>query len=445
MPTRLTPRHQLPYYLLCVDESGAERREEDGTMLSERIVKAVGASDPKVTDVFVMSHGWKGDVPAAIEQYDRWIDAMADCTEDRARARVVRPGFTPLLVGFHWPSLPFGEDAMGGNAFDTAAGAGEDAFVETWAGRVADTPAARAALRTLFKAALDDMEPERLSATVVAAYQILDREAGLGAGGPAAAPEADRAGFDPQQLYLDSLDNEASFGDGLLGGLLAPLRQLSFWKMKKRARICGETGGHRLVTAIRKAGDDAGRTDLRIHLMGHSFGCIVVSSMLRGTDARPPLRVSSALLVQGAMSLWSFAKQLPTDESATGWFWPVLDRSRIGGPLVVTTSRFDRAVGSLYPLAAGAAGQVAYKTPVIELPTYGALGALGACGEGVQAEPRALALGDVTSDYKLAPGHVYNVNGDAVIRSGGGLSGAHSDIAHAEIGHLFWNVVFAAP
>ena len=177
-------------------------------------------------------------------------------------------------------------EQMGGNAFDTSAGTGEDAFVDTWGERIADTPAARAALRTLFAAALDDLEPERLSTPVVAAYQTLNREAELGTGGPAAAPEADRAGFDPQQLYLDSLDAEASFGGGLVGGLLAPLRQLSFWKMKKRARTCGETGGHRLIAAIRASGGD----DMRIHLMGHSFGCIVVASMLRSAEAAHPLQ-----------------------------------------------------------------------------------------------------------------------------------------------------------
>ena len=26
-----------------------------------------------ITDVFLMSHGWKGDVPSAREQYGRWI------------------------------------------------------------------------------------------------------------------------------------------------------------------------------------------------------------------------------------------------------------------------------------------------------------------------------------------------------------------------------------
>src|SRR5262249_38525573 len=158
-----------------------------------------------------------------------------------------------LLVGFHWPSLPFGDDQMGGNAFDTTAGAGADAFVEVWADRIADTPAARAALRTLFAAALENLEPDPLNAAVIGADQTLDCEAGLGAGGLSGGPETDRARFDPQQLYLDALEAEASFGGGLLGGLLSPLRQLSFWAMKKRARICGETGGHRLVAAIRAA------------------------------------------------------------------------------------------------------------------------------------------------------------------------------------------------
>ena len=34
------------------------------------------ASEP-YTDVFLISHGWMGDVPAAVGQYDRWIGAMA--------------------------------------------------------------------------------------------------------------------------------------------------------------------------------------------------------------------------------------------------------------------------------------------------------------------------------------------------------------------------------
>jgi hypothetical protein len=442
MPTRLTPTHQLPYFLLCVDKDGTERREEDGSLLSERILATVKDATPRITDVFVMSHGWKGDVPAAIDQYNRWIDAMAGCTDDRARIRAARPDFTPLLIGFHWPSLPFGEDEMGGNAFSTTStGEGADAFIDTWADRIADTPAARAALRTLFDAALDDLEPERLSAEVVLAYQTLDKEAGLAQGAPNAAPGADRASFDPQQLYLDSVDGEASFAGGVMGALLSPLRQLSFWQMKKRAREVGESGGHALLQSLRAAGGPS----LRIHLMGHSFGCIVVSSMLRGTDLSHTLTVSSTILIQGALSLWSFARQLPNDERAAGWFRPVIDSARVTGPLVITTSKFDSAVGKLYPVAAGAAGQVAFDPRRDEFPTYGALGTFGAQGSGTGAHVLEMQPGNVATPIPLQRGTIYNVVSDAVIKTGGGASGAHSDIDHPEVGHIFWSAVLAAP
>ena len=45
--------------------------------------------------------------------------------------------------------------------------------------------------------------------------------------------------------------------------------------MKKRGRICGETGGHHRIDWFRAAVGD----DIHIHLMGHSFGCIVVASI----------------------------------------------------------------------------------------------------------------------------------------------------------------------
>ena len=93
--------------------------------------------------------------------------------------------------------------------------------------------------------------------------------------------------------------------------------------------------------------------------MGHSFGCIVVSSMLRGADATCA-KASSALLVQGAMSLWSYAEDLPGKAGTPGYFRPLVESRSVTGPIVVTTSKFDSAVGTLYPLAAGAARQVAF-------------------------------------------------------------------------------------
>ena len=73
--------------------------------------------------------------------------------------------------------------------------------------------------------------------------------------------------------------------------------------MKKRARSIGESGMHGFVADLMTAAPDA-----RIHLMGHSFGCIVVSSIVGGPEARHalPRQVDSVALIQGAVSLWAF-------------------------------------------------------------------------------------------------------------------------------------------
>jgi hypothetical protein len=79
-----------------------------------------------------------------------------------------------------------------------------------------------------------------------------------------------------------------------------------------------------------------------------------------------------------------------------------------------------------------------------ELPKYGAIGTFGLQGAGLAIEPRDISR-DVTKAYGFVPGRVYNLKSDEVIRTGGGLSGAHSDIAHPEVGHAFWEAVLATP
>src|SRR6185369_9708541 len=94
---------------------GNERADDSDGLMSEVVGNAL-RSEP-ITDVFILSHGWKGDLTAAIDQYDRWIKAMAQQEADLFRMRQQRPGFKPLLIGFHWPSLPWGEEEIGGTNF----------------------------------------------------------------------------------------------------------------------------------------------------------------------------------------------------------------------------------------------------------------------------------------------------------------------------------------
>src|SRR5204863_6883569 len=130
-----------------------------------------------------------------------------------------------------------------------------------------------------------DTAPVALPPEVAEAYRVLDREAGLGAGGPANAPGSDREPFDPESAYENVLDEESdvSFGAGrlALGPVVGILRNLSFFKMKDRARTIGETSLHTLLADLQRVASETGR-DVRFHLMGHSFGCVVVSATLAG-------------------------------------------------------------------------------------------------------------------------------------------------------------------
>jgi hypothetical protein len=63
-----------------------------------------------ITEVCVMSHGWRADVPLAKRQFAAWIGPILACTDDLARMRAMRPDFRSLLIGLHWPSESFGNE-----------------------------------------------------------------------------------------------------------------------------------------------------------------------------------------------------------------------------------------------------------------------------------------------------------------------------------------------
>lgn len=283
---------------------------------------------------------------------------------------------------------------------------------------------------------------------MAAAYATLNDEAELGATGAGGDPGSDREAFDANRAYRNARLSTAALkpgtpGAGLsfaspgLSGILSPLRQLSFWKMKDRGRKIGETAGFNLLTALMKA-VPPGRT-VHFHLMGHSFGCIVVSSMLNGPDGTGvlPRPVDSLMLVQGATSLWGFCNAIPK-ASGPGYFRKVIDDRKVAGPVVTTQSKRDTAVGVFYPVAAGVALQVAFP---IELPKYGGLGAFGIQGPGLAIHD--LVIADATHPYHFEAGHIYNLECTGVIKDGGGASGAHSDIAKPEVAHAMWEAVKA--
>lgn len=441
MPVRTVAGSDLAYALVVFDDKGDERPEPDGSFLSETLAQRIADPARPITDVFFSAHGWQGDVPAAIAQFDRWITAVAAQQADRALAENRPGGFAPLIIGLHWPSLPFGDENAPAGApavlsASPTSGPVTPAEVDAWAARIADTPKARAAIRTVLEASRQETASATPSAQLLDAYATVFAESGLDARGSAAAPGADQEGFDPAAIIAQTGPTSAQpktqllgIGDTLSGLFLSPLRQLSFWKMKDRARQFGENGAHRLLVRLQNAAPKA-----RFHLMGHSFGCIVVSATVAGPAGAPglPRPVDSLFLVQGALSLWSYASDIPYAVGTAGYFNRIVAQGLVRGPIVTTRSSHDTAVGRFYPLGAQIRKQLVLGD---DLPAYGGIGSFGIQGtKGAESMPMRPA----TFAYGFRPATIYNLEASDIIKNGSGASGAHSDIAHPEVAHAFW-------
>ncbi|CAG9180897.1 hypothetical protein LMG23992_04335 [Cupriavidus laharis] len=443
MPIQTIAATGTTYALIALDTDGSERNDDPDAAggqpgrLSDRLL-AQWRGGPAPTDIFLWSHGWQGDIPAARSQYDRWIGAFSACAVDEQEMRALRPGLALAHIGVHWPSLPWGDEELGDTAsFAAPAHAGKDAMIDAYAQRLGDTPQMREALAVIVEAARTGADAARLPPEVRQAYLKLDQALALGAGGADGDAGADRLPFDPDASFTEASQLSAAFGAPSLGGILAPLRQLSFWTMKKRAQTVGEQGVHALVNRLLESLPDA-----RVHLMGHSFGCIVMSAALGGPGGTAALRrpVDSCVLVQGAMSLWAYAPSIPVRPDSAGYCHRLLPDGKLRGPLVVTRSRHDTAVCELYPWAAGVAGQVAFEAAQA-YPTFGAIGAFGIQGVGTAADTAML---DIDGRYVMPGGRVLNVEASDYICHKSGISGAHNDISGPQVAHLIWQAAQAS-
>jgi hypothetical protein len=437
----------LGYYLLAFDPVGRERTDSPAGLISNQILMAL-QKEP-ITDVIIFSHGWRGDVPAAREQYQGWLKTMAGCGADRIAIGQRRSAFRPLLIGVHWPSEPWGDERLDTSfSFVTDDETAAAHWVDEYAQALGDTPRIRAAIESVL-AAVENAEVDGgdsaggLPSELLAAYKDLDIAVGLPKQGIAGAPGADWDRFDPEVIFQIFRDEPVgadveSFGIGskLRDSLLAPLRMMSFWKMKDRARLIGEQSVNPLLAKMQRA---VGTRDVRFHLAGHSFGCIVASAAVAGLPGTAPLPrpIDSLSLLQGALSLWAYCSKQPYGSGEPGYFHRIISQGVIRGPIVTSQSDYDTAVRVLYPRAAQVAGHVAFAP--VGLPKYGAIGTFGIQGPGLNISN--VKMLPVDQNYPLHGGQIYNVDGTSYINQGGGLSGAHSDIRRPEVAHLVWQAI----
>ncbi|WP_143874150.1 hypothetical protein [Nostoc sp. 'Peltigera malacea cyanobiont' DB3992] len=170
---------------------------------------------------------------------------------DIAQIKQLRSEFRPLLIGLYWPSLPWGNEQLSSSvSFDSTSVSSLESLIEQYAHRIADTETSRQALKTIFQAAMEDIAPDYMPLEVRQAYEVLNHESGLGNDGEGAAPGSDRLSFDPEGIFEAAKAEPVDFGQFNLNGILMPLRVLSFWKMKDRARQFSETGALRSMVKM---------------------------------------------------------------------------------------------------------------------------------------------------------------------------------------------------
>ncbi|MFF4348241.1 serine-threonine protein kinase [Streptomyces sp. NPDC001530] len=421
-----------PYWELTFDADGdVDGRERD------RLLKDV--PQRKVRDLVVFAHGWNNDRSGATRLYSRFFEPLPEL------APTARLGY----VGVVWPSMRFSDEP-----------------IPDFPASVAAATPLRPVLDKNTRHALLEVFPGR--ATVVEQIaRLLDQQPDEGASleefgrlvrllvevrpqGPQTSFAADTLAegvpeSDPEMLFGDTATVCGEFAQALAeaetpgttsfalprlwDGAHELLRQATYYAMKRRAGTVGERGLGRAIGQLAAAAPD-----VRVHLVGHSFGGRLVSFALRGLP-KGVRTVKSVTLLQGAFSHYAFAARLPHDPRASG----VLDgqHNRIDGPLVCCYSHFDSALGTIYPLASRMAGDS--RSVAADFDIGRALGAKwGAMGhDGVQAVAgtKTFTLADALRTQLPTSGCV-NIDAAAVVKRGGPPSGAHSDICHRELAQV---------
>ncbi|GAA1363205.1 serine-threonine protein kinase [Streptomyces beijiangensis] len=377
-----------------------------------------------VTDLLMFAHGWNSSRKGATALYRRFFSPVPGLLTG---ARGVRAGYAGIL----WPSMSFADEPIPDFKHQSAVAAGPGLDPESLRSLLHLFPDREDTVQRL--AELLAEQPEERGA--FDEFGLLIRQL---VEVPVQGPDArfasdtgvdDGPQSDPAMLYEDTLsictlfsdalaetgaDPQTLFGGGLKrlwGGAKELLRQATYYSMKRRAGTVGQLGLGPLLGHLAQA-----RPGMRVHLIGHSQGARLVSFGLRGLPGGVH-NVRSLTLLEGAFSHYAFA----AGGALAGM------QSRVDGPVVSCYSRFDSALGVIYPIASRLAGDSA--GAVADDPRWGALG-----HDGIQSVDDTVRLTLQSALGGTFPGSgCVNVDAAAVVRNGGPPSGAHSDICHEEL------------
>jgi hypothetical protein len=406
---------------------------------TEAVLDAVRGS-PRIDDLFVVSHGWNNDIDEARALYRGLFGNVR---------RILDEGGAPALadrsaavLGVLWPSKRFAEKDLTAGGGASLGGGLEDRAVQHQLDELKGTfdqpdeaaleeakqlvpalegsPQAQRQFVNLIRSVLppskdtaDDASDMFFELPGDEVLRLLEPPilpgggasggGGGGAGGiglmeaPGAAPMGGSAGI-------------GDFFSGIVAAAGRLLNYATYYQMKERAGQVGMRGLYPLLRAIKSADPD-----VRVHLVGHSFGGRVVTAAALGPPGSPSVAPASMTLLQAAFSHNAFARDF--DGERDGFFREVVEQGRVAGPILITHTSNDRAVGLAYPIASRIARQDNADLGDAE-DVFGGIGRNGAIHT-----PEAVAgeLLSARGQYAFTPGKLYNLRADSLI-------GGHSDV-----------------
>ncbi len=391
----------------------------------------------RITNLIVLSHGWNNDMAEARALYQELLANMAGL--NAAPQDLTK---TTAVVGVFWPSKKFADEDLipaglaagaGGTASSKKRGVTAAALKQKLEGLkgtfdkadktalekakklvdlLDDSPKAQKEFVKLIRALLppssenSDASKQFFKVKPTALLESLSapivepKKAPKGTGGIASTSAGTTGGVLGFQDILS----------GITAGAWRFLNFATFYQMKERAGVVG-SGLNKVLKEVRAA-----RPDLRIHLAGHSFGARLVTAAVAGPAKIAP---SSMTLLQGAFSHNGFTSKF--DGKKDGFFRSVIKENRVAGPILITHTVNDKAVGLAYPLAVRISGDNS-RGLGDRNDTYGGMGRNGAV-KMAPVEFAELTLLPVGGVYNFAPGKVHNLKADAFVSSHSAVRG----------------------
>ena len=420
---------RFPYFQIQFDREGTifDTGEVDSLL---------DAIEPQeITDLVLVSHGWKNDIEDATNLYAELIGNIRAVLDAGSSGGL--PGRKLGFVGLFWPSKKFTPVELqpgGGASLDGAIS--EDMILEELDSlrELSDVDDAEQLIEQA-KALVIDLEDRKTAQDkfVKLVQQILADDGADAEIDEEVPPALDtRPGRDIIDLLSRPGRGEVQLGrggaagignlfNGIKGGVMNFLNMTTYWKMKKRAGKVGQKGVHEILRTL-----STRFPDLAIHLVGHSFGGRLVSAAVRGPDNAPAVRVKTLSLLQAAFSHYGFAENFDADRD--GYFRRVVTQHNVAGPVLITHTKNDKAVGLAYPLAS----RVNRDDSAALGDEHDRFGGIGR--NGAQRTPEAVQsdLQNQSGAYTFEPGKFYNLKADDFIAN-------HGDVRNSAIANMIVN------